>query len=91
MYVVTAGIQGSVLGALLTFAASPLYRVYVERAAAHGVAALDDQQLAGLIMWIPASLIYLVVAGVLFVRWLAEVDEQAQRQDRPAPLAVATK
>ena len=91
LYVVIAGIQGSVLGALLTFASSPLYRVYVERAAIHGVAPLDDQQVAGLVMWIPASVVYVGAAAIFFVRWLREVEERARGEDELTSLAVATK
>jgi putative membrane protein len=48
------------LGALLTFARTPLY------SAAYPLA---DQQLAGLIMWVPMGLIYLLAAGWLSLRW----------------------
>lgn len=49
-----------VLGALLTLAPRPLYPSY---AVQHGVqAALADQQLAGLIMWVPMGTVYLVAA-----------------------------
>jgi putative membrane protein len=84
LYVVTAGIQGAALGALLTFASAPLYQVYVERASLHGVSALNDQQLAGLIMWIPAGVVYLAAAALLFVRWLRSVEEQTERQEGAA-------
>lgn len=48
------------LGALLVFAPRPLYPVYVERAPVLGLEPLADQQLAGLIMWVPAALPYLI-------------------------------
>lgn len=57
------------LGALLTFAPAPIY-AYGPGTAAWGLTALDDQQLAGLIMWIPAGAIYVIAAGVLVLRWL---------------------
>ncbi len=90
LYVVLAGVQGSVLGALLTFASSPLYRIYVERTAIHGVGALEDQQLAGLVMWIPGGAVYLAAAAILFVRWLRTVEDGARREEATS-LAVATK
>ena len=58
------------LGALFSVATAPLYPFYVRLAAAHGIDLLQDQQIAGLIMWIPAGTIYLVAAGVFFVAWL---------------------
>ncbi len=82
LYVFTAGIQSSMLGALLTFSASPLYGIYVEAASGHGGSALQDQQIAGLIMWIPAAAVYLLAAGTLFVRWLRSVEEEAVRRER---------
>ena len=53
-------VQGSVLGALLTFARAPWYPSYGDRAAPWGLSALEDQQLAGVIMWVPGGLGYLV-------------------------------
>ena len=70
VYVVAAGFQCSALGALLTFAGRPLYAVHALTTAAWGLSPLEDQQIAGLIMWIPASLVYLAAAGVLFVEWI---------------------
>jgi len=57
------------LGALMTFATSPFYGP--ERSVA-------DQQLAGLIMWVPGSLFYLAGAGWMTWRWL----ERGQGSER---------
>ena len=46
------------LGALLTFAPVPWYRAYVD-GTAWGLSALEDQQLGGLLMWVPGGLAYL--------------------------------
>jgi len=55
------------LGALLTFALVPLYAPHYLTAAAWGLTPLEDQQMAGVIMWAPASFIYLLAAlGLLF-------------------------
>lgn len=45
--------QGGILGALITLAPRPWYPFYVAAATSVGVPALRDQQLAGLLMWIP--------------------------------------
>lgn len=58
--------QMGLLGALIVFAPQPLYGVHFAGAAAWGLTPLADQQLAGLIMWVPAILPYLG-AGL----WLA--------------------
>lgn len=62
--------QMGVLGALLVFAESAVYAPHALTTAAWGLSALEDQQLAGLIMWAPAGGLYLVAAMVLMGRWL---------------------
>ncbi|NEW99075.1 cytochrome c oxidase assembly protein [Rhodopseudomonas sp. BR0G17] len=63
-------VQMGMLGAVITFARTPLYDAHLGVTTAWGLSALQDQQLAGLIMWVPASLPYLAVALVLLARRL---------------------
>jgi putative membrane protein len=58
-YLFAAMLQGTILGAVITFARHPWYWSYFGTTKAWGLTPLEDQQLAGLIMWIPAGLIYL--------------------------------
>lgn len=62
------------LGALLTFAAQPLYHPYVVAPHIWGSTPLGDQQLGGLIMWLPTNIPYLLGLSVLFFRWVSEHD-----------------
>ncbi len=62
LYLFTTAVHGSVLGALLTFSTTIWYPEYALRAPAWGLTALEDQQLGGLLMWVPAGLIYLIAA-----------------------------
>ncbi|CAO3435061.1 cytochrome c oxidase assembly protein [Azospirillum doebereinerae] len=55
-------VQMGMLGALLTFAGRPLFAEHATTTAPFGLTALEDQQLAGLLMWVPAALPYLAVA-----------------------------
>lgn len=64
------------LGALLTFSRTLWYPAYGPTAAHWGLRPLEDQQLAGLIMWIPASVVYLLTALVLFARWLSASERR---------------
>jgi cytochrome c oxidase assembly factor CtaG len=48
----------SVLGALMALAPRVLYSVQTSHAAAYGLTPLEDQQLAGLLMWVPAGTVY---------------------------------
>ena len=59
---VAVTVQMGLLGAVLVFAGAPLYAAHFATTAAFGLDAHADQQLAGLIMWVPASLPYLLVA-----------------------------
>lgn len=52
-------LQMGMLGALLTFAARPLYSAHWTTTEAFGLSPLEDQQLAGLLMWAPAALPYI--------------------------------
>lgn len=67
-------LQGSALGALLTFSASPWYEVHETGALAWGLTTLEDQQLAGLIMWIPSGVVYLAAVLAVVGRWLTGMD-----------------
>jgi putative membrane protein len=91
LYLFAAALQASALGALLTLAPAPLYPLQADGAAQWGLAPLADQQLAGLIMWIPSDLVYLGAAGTLFMGWLVSLERASPRQeapDRPAlPMA----
>jgi putative membrane protein len=62
------------LGALLTFSSQPWYPIYDLRPQAWGFTPLEDQQLAGLIMWVPMSAIYLA-AGLAVMAQLLRVEE----------------
>jgi putative membrane protein len=59
------------LGALITFAGGALYAPHLLVTQAWGLTPLQDQQLAGLIMWVPAAGLYLGAALFLAQRWLA--------------------
>jgi cytochrome c oxidase assembly factor CtaG len=74
-------VQGSVLGALITFAQRPLYESHAAIPAVWGIAPLADQQLAGLIMWVPPALLYIGVAAYLFVRWLDSVGRRTRERE----------
>lgn len=68
----TTMLHGNALGALLTFANAPWYPAYTESAARWGLSALQDQQIGGLVMWVPAGTIYIGVALFLLAAWLRE-------------------
>ena len=83
LFVATFGIENGLLGALLTFSGRPLYKAYFTTTAAWGLTPLEDQQIGGLGMWIPASLIHLTTLGVLLVAWLRSTENHATVIARP--------
>ena len=74
LYIFTTAIHTSILGALLTFARTVWYPAYAFSTKAWGLTPLEDQQLGGLIMWIPAGVVYLAAGLALFALWLRESD-----------------
>lgn len=55
-------VQMGFLGAVITFAPRPLYAPHALTTAAWGLTQLDDQQLGGAIMWVPGSVVFLLVS-----------------------------
>ncbi|MDX3975028.1 cytochrome c oxidase assembly protein [Shinella sp.] len=53
-------LQMGMLAALLTFSREPLYDAHLTTTAAFGLTPLEDQQLAGVLMWVPAAGPYLL-------------------------------
>lgn len=70
LFMFTTGLHTGLLGALLAFGGVVLYPAYIEPSRAWGVDALDDQQLGGLIMWVPACSVYIFAGLALFVGWM---------------------
>lgn len=66
LYLFTTMMHTGALGALLSLAPTPWYAPYIPTTAALGLDPAQDQQLGGLVMWVPAGLAYVVAAlGVL--------------------------
>jgi putative membrane protein len=62
---------GGALGALMSLSSSPWYSDYAAMGMTGiGLDPVDDQRLAGLIMWIPGGMVHGVAALVLFYKWL---------------------
>jgi len=70
-YVFATAVHSGGLGALIALSTTPWYPLYAERAG-HSGTALLDQQLAGLIMWIPAGIVLTIFGLAIFSAWLAE-------------------
>jgi putative membrane protein len=62
------------LGALLTFSQFVWYPLHVHDTALYGLTALEDQQLAGTIMWVPGGVVYTGLAIGVMGRWLFAME-----------------
>ncbi|HEY5106769.1 MAG TPA: cytochrome c oxidase assembly protein [Caulobacteraceae bacterium] len=74
-------LQMGFLGAVLTFAADPIYRVHWLTTAAWGMTPLQDQQLGGVIMWIPAGA---VILGAITTAMALAMRRAGARPPTPA-------
>jgi cytochrome c oxidase assembly factor CtaG len=69
-YLLLADIQNTALSAALVFSERILYPTYLTVPRLWGISALDDQAAAGVMMWVPGSLAYLVPVGLLAMQLL---------------------
>ncbi|WP_292554002.1 cytochrome c oxidase assembly protein [Mesorhizobium sp.] len=76
-YVFATATHSGILGALLTFSGRAWYPPVAP--GLWGLTAMEDQQLAGLIMWIPVNLAYLTAALLLAAHWLGTEPREALR------------
>jgi cytochrome c oxidase assembly factor CtaG len=82
LYLFTTSIHSGTLGALLTVAGTVWYPSYIGLTSSWGLTPLEDQQLGGLIMWIPAGVVYLIAGLALFVGWLREAELRTAKRER---------
>jgi cytochrome c oxidase assembly factor CtaG len=78
VYVFLTGLHSSLLGALMVLSPQIWYRPYLDAGSRWQVSALEDQQLAGLIMWIPTSVIFIVVGLALLAAWLGASEKRVR-------------
>jgi putative membrane protein len=90
LYLFTTSLHTSALGALMALSPRPWYPVYIGRTEVWNLTPIEDQQLAGLIMWMPGCTVYALAAAVLLGLWLQgmEPSKAALLSPRSAPLPV---
>ena len=71
IHVFATMVHMSLLGALLTLAPHLLYRAQTASAPEFGLMPMQDQQLGGLVMWIPAGTIYAAIAMAMLFFWIS--------------------
>jgi len=78
-YVLTAIPPNMLAGLAIVFATGPIYSYYEAMPRIWGLSVMEDQQIGGVIMWIPGSMMYIIAALILASRWL-------QKEERKPPL-----
>jgi putative membrane protein len=86
LYYAAQTIPGGIVGAFITLADPGLYQPYDTARRVFGIGLATDQELAGLLMWVVTSTIYLLLITVTFFRWAAR-EEASER----AALAAAAR
>jgi putative membrane protein len=69
LYVVAAAVATDLPGVIMIFAPTAICTMPGERSAVWHLTPLADQQLAGLLMWVPANLMFFSIAIALIARW----------------------
>jgi len=82
VYLFVTAVHGGVLGALLTVSPRVWYAPYLAHHPA-GLTSLEDQQLAGLLMWVPAGLAFTAGALFLFAAWLRQSERLSRFKSGP--------
>src|SRR5690606_4100540 len=82
LYFFTTALHTGLLGAFLTFAPAPWYTAYgAAGTAPWGLTPLEDQQLAGLVMWVPAGLAYLFAGLAMVAASMRESGRRVARRE----------
>lgn len=90
VYVIAQGTVSAVLAAFISLADRPLYEFYVHATPVFPISVMDDQQLGGLLMWIPGQTIDLVVIGVLFGVWWQQMERRQREADERGAVEVTS-
>ena len=76
-------IPNTLLGALITFSGGVIYSAYEEADAIFSMSLLTDQQIGGIIIWIPGDMMSFIAAGIAMAVWFQQEEEK-----QPQPLAL---
>ncbi|MBA3414119.1 MAG: cytochrome c oxidase assembly protein [Chloroflexia bacterium] len=80
LYLFAQTLPGGLVGSFLSLAQTGLYPYYRDLPRMWGVSLGMDQQIAGLMMWVGASTVYLVLTAVVFFRWAAREEAKERGQ-----------
>ncbi len=88
-------IPSVILAAVISFATSPIYPVYLDApnvigtsvatslstgGRLWGISVMEDQQISGLMMWVPANMMYFLAFMIIFNKWLSENERRSREK-----------
>ena len=71
-------LPNTILGAVITFSKGIIYTGYQDVHQPFDISLLTDQQLGGLLLWVPGDMMSILVAGIVMIMWY-EKEEGANR------------
>ena len=81
LYIFGGTIPKHVLAAMITFAPNVFYPSYQSAYRVLPIDPATDQQLAGLIMWVPSEVVTIIIMGIVFMMWLRIEDRRQRKSD----------
>ena len=72
LYVMAAAVATDLPGVIMVFSPQMICMMPHENAPHYGLTPLQDQELAGLTMWVPANLVFFAISTWLFVLWMRD-------------------
>jgi cytochrome c oxidase assembly factor CtaG/cytochrome c2 len=89
LLIVSTAVLSGLPGALMIFSPRPLYPAHAAGVMKWGMSLMEDQQIAGLIMWIPAGAAYILAVVLVFLQWLRQSEARALRAARHGAVLLA--
>ena len=72
----------AILGAIITFSDGVLYDWYAQAPRIWEISAHTDQQVGGIIMWVPGGLAFLLTLVIVFLLWASREESEDRRRQR---------
>jgi putative membrane protein len=79
LYLFSFSIPMSIVSAIITLTPDQLYPWYAASPRIFGICVLDDQQIGGLIMWVPGMALFWIAISIMFFRWSNRADREEAR------------
>ena len=70
----------AIVGAFITFSDGIVYTWYAEAPRVWDISLDTDQQIGGLIMWVPGGLVFFLALVITFLIWAYQEESEARRQ-----------